>query len=58
MKEEVLIAIVDDNPASRKLEREKLEEVFNLEDFRNIQFTVKDFEDGKVLLVYIGLLRN
>ena len=50
MRKEVSIAIVDDNPASRKLEREKLEDVLNLESFRNIHFTIKDFEDGKELL--------
>jgi len=50
VKKEVSIAVVDDNHASRKLVREKLGEVFKLENFRDIHFTIKDFSDGKVLL--------
>ena len=50
MKKEVLIAVVDDNPVSRKVERKKLEGVLNLENFRDIEFTVDEFEDGEDLV--------
>ena len=50
VKKEVLIAVVDDNPGSRKLEREKLDEVFGLESLRDVRFVVEEYGDGKELL--------
>jgi len=50
VKKEVSIAIVDDNPASLKLEKEKLLEALDSEKFEDVQFNIEDFEDGKELL--------
>jgi len=50
-KEEIAIAIVDDNPAANKQTKEKLDVIFELEIFENVQFPVVDFyEDGKCFL--------
>ena len=50
MEKEILIAVVDDNPVSRELEKEKLEEVFGLESLRDVRFIVEEYGDGRELL--------
>lgn len=50
-KEEISIAIVDDNPAVNRQIKEKLNVVFKLKTFENVQFSEVDFyEDGKCFL--------
>jgi len=50
VKREVSIAIVEDNPASSKLARERLDRVLGLANFKNTYFSITDFGNGKELL--------
>jgi len=50
VRKKISIALVDDNPISRKLEREKLKGVLELENFRGIHFTIPGLGDGKELM--------
>ena|GEM_PF-2487200 len=49
-KEEISIAVVDDNPAVNKKTKAALAGVFKLEVFDNIKFQVDTYESGKHLL--------